>query len=87
MKKNTLVMAIVCLLVGILAGCAASESALRTVTEKAKQLQQKVAKSLASEEEPAPTTQKEPAAPPPKKAAAVARKETPSPLGTVNFYV
>jgi len=74
-------MAIGCLLLAILVGCAASESALKTVTEKAKALQQKMAEALAPHEEPAPTTQEKSVAPPPKKAAAAtARKEPPPPI-------
>lgn len=69
-------------LFSMLAGCAASESALQTVTKKTRELRQKMSDVLAPDEEPAPATQEKSAAsPPPKKApAATGCKKPPSPI-------
>ena len=92
MDKKILLIAICCLLLAVLGGCAASQTALQTVKEKANALQQKAAKALGPKEEQAPTAQKKSAAktpttqkecptPPPKKAAvATVRTASPPPI-------
>lgn len=79
MRKKTAAAVIGCLVLAMLMGCAATESALKTVSEKAKQLQEKMTAGSASEGEGTTPPPKEAAAPPtPKKADTVSRKKAPT---------
>ncbi|MBN2398090.1 MAG: hypothetical protein JXI32_06890, partial [Deltaproteobacteria bacterium] len=78
MEKKTAVAVIGCLVLALLIGCAATESALKTVSEKAKQLQEKMTAGSASKGEETTPPPKESAAPPPKKTDTVSHKKSPT---------